>query len=166
MAIERRATDRGSRRGGVLGTIVPLGILNAPFQWIVSVLSAVLAVAVCITRWDGEPPSVLPLPTLLLWGAMLTIGGAGTAVAMLLERSNRAIAMECATLVLLGTGWLIYSLAYYEADNSAIGPILVGPALFIACLIRILAIYITGRVLRQQRAILAEIKAGAEEANR
>lgn len=156
MTVERRASDRGGNRGGVLGTPVPVGILTSPFQWVVAVLSAALAVAVTTSRLLGAP-GVLPVPLLITWGVMLLIGGAGTAVVMLIPRGPRVLPSETATLVLLATGWLVYSLGYAAQPDSAVGPLLVGPFLASACALRIHAIAVTARVLRRQEALRQEL---------
>ena len=157
-----RAGDRrGKRRPGgpVVLSRIPVTILGNPFQFAVALASIGLAVGVLVLALTAGVAS-LPLWVVAVWTGGFLSGGFATIIGMFRRDAGNGrtgVAAESVGLVLLGTGWTVYVLGVVFGSGM-LGPIFAGVAIILACIFRIYAIIIAGRVVRSTAAIRAETR--------
>lgn len=166
MALDSSPGRRTDRRRGrrLFKTVLPLAILQEPFQFAVALISAVLGAGIFITVLVGSAvafttlQATLPMSVALIWGAFLFLGGAGVTTAMFLRGISPAwsVVVEMTFLVLLATGWLIYGAAPLLGVGF-IAPLVISTLIVFACFARVRAVIVATRVARETAEIKKEV---------
>ena len=162
--VERRRSDRGPGQHSFLETKLPVAVLQAPFQFAVALASASLGIGIVLTAVLGIAgitaiQTAIPMLLALAWGSFLAVGGTGTTFAMLIRdrRPEWSVIVETTSLMLLGTGWLIYAVAPIFGVGL-FAPLITGLCVSLACAVRVRAIVIAARVMRDLEALRQEVR--------